>query len=157
MTSNSDSDIFRDSSPALASSENLLENMDLDAAMATLKTDTEVYQDEKAEHESKLVDLKRSVNEAASELELATNEHAVYTSAEVKERNRLEDLHTRIESHQQSVKTKAATLAELEETLEMGGDMEKENEELRKENQLLQLELEAMKADKEKQAIIMKR
>ena len=43
-----------------------------------LKTDTKVYQDEKAEHESKLVDLKRSVNEAASELELATNEHAAY-------------------------------------------------------------------------------
>ena len=85
--------------------------------MATLKTDTQVYQDEKAEYEFKLVDLKRSVNEAASELELATNEHAVYTSAEVKERNRLEDLHSRIASQQQLVQTKAATLAELEETL----------------------------------------
>ena len=82
-----------------------------------LKTDTKVYQDEKAEHESKLVDLKRSVNEAASELELATNEHAVYTSAEVKERNRLEDLHARIVSQQQLVQTKVATLAELEEVL----------------------------------------
>ena len=71
--------------------------------MATLKTDTQVYQDEKAEHESKLIDLKRSVNEAASELELATNEHAVYTSAEVKERNRLEDLHSRCASQQQLV------------------------------------------------------
>ena len=88
-----------------------------ESAMATLKTDTQVYQDEKAEHESKLVDLKRSVNEAASELELATNEHAVYTSAEVKERNRLEDLHTRIENQKQLVQNKAATLAELEQTL----------------------------------------
>ena len=85
--------------------------------MATLKTDTQVYQDEKAEYEFKLVDLKRSVNEAASELELATNEHAVYTSAEVKERNRLEDLHARIVSQQQLVQTKVATLAELEEAL----------------------------------------
>ena len=88
-----------------------------ESAMATLKTDTQVYQDEKAEHESELVDLKRSVNETASELELATNEHAVYTSAELKERNRLEDLNTRIENQKQLVQDKAAKLAELEESL----------------------------------------
>ena len=88
-----------------------------ETAMASLREDTQVHQDEKAKHESKLVGLKKDVNEAASELELATNEHAVYTSAEVKEKNRLEDLFSRIESTKESVKEKAAKLSELEETI----------------------------------------
>ena len=88
-----------------------------EAAMATLREDTQVHQDEKAKHESKLVDLKKDVNEAASELELATSEHAVYTSAEVKEKNRLEDLFTRIQTTKDSVKEKAARLSELEQTI----------------------------------------
>ena len=86
-------------------------------AMTTLRTDTQVYQDEKAEHESKLVDLKKSVNEAAAELDLATNEHAVYTSAELKEKNRLEDLNQKIETTKNNVKDKAAKLVELEEII----------------------------------------
>lgn len=90
------------------------EEANYEAAMATLKTDTQVYQDEKAIHESKLVDLKKAVNEAASELDLATNEHAVYTSAEIKEKNRLEDLKNRIEAQKTSVRDKAAKLTELE-------------------------------------------
>ena len=88
-----------------------------ETAMASLREDTEVHQEEKAKHESKLVGLKKDVNEAASELDLATNEHAVYTSAEVKEKNRLEDLFSRIESTKESVKEKAAKLSELEETI----------------------------------------
>ena len=88
-----------------------------ETAMASLREDTEVHQDEKAKHESKLVGLKKDVNEASSELELATNEHAVYTSAEVKEKNRLEDLFNRIESTKEIVEEKAAKLSELEETI----------------------------------------
>ena len=61
-----------------------------------------------------MVDLKKAVNEAASELDLATNEHAVYTSAEIKEKNRLEDLKNRIEAQKTSVRDKAAKLTELE-------------------------------------------
>ena len=93
------------------------EEANYETAMATLKTDTQVYQDEKAIHESKLVDLKKSVNEAASELDLATNEHAIYTSAEIKEKNRLEDLINRIDAQKASVEDKAAKLAELEENI----------------------------------------
>ena len=93
------------------------EEENYETAMATLKTDTQVYQDEKAEHESKLVDLKKAVNEAASELDLATTEHTVYTSAEVKAKNRLEELNNRIENQKASVRDKAAKLAELEETI----------------------------------------
>eukprot|EP00092_Neocalanus_flemingeri_P022265 GFUD01024145.1.p1 GENE.GFUD01024145.1~~GFUD01024145.1.p1 ORF type:complete len:1283 (-),score=468.97 GFUD01024145.1:142-3990(-) len=93
------------------------EESNYETAMASLKTDTQVFQDEKAKHESKLVDLKKSVNEAASELDLATNEHEVYISAEVKEKNRLEDLKTRIQTTKESVKDKAAKLVELEGTI----------------------------------------
>ena len=90
------------------------EEIKYEEAMTTLKTDTQVYQDEKAEHESRLVDLKKSVNEAAAELDLANNEHSVYTSAEVKEKNRLEDLNQRIETNKNSVKDKKVRLVELE-------------------------------------------
>ena len=38
------------------------------------------------------------MSEAASELDLATNEHEVYLSAELKEKNRLEDLYTKIQN-----------------------------------------------------------
>jgi len=93
------------------------EEANYETAMASLKTDTQVFQDEKAKHESKLVDLKKSVNEAASELDLATNEHEVYISAEVKEKNRLEDLKTRIQTTKDSVKDKAAKLVELERNI----------------------------------------
>ena len=93
------------------------EEANYETAMASLKSDTQVYQDEKAKHESKLVELKKSVNEASSELDLATNEHEVYISAEVKEKNRLEDLINRIHNTKESVKDKAAKLVELDQSL----------------------------------------
>ena len=46
------------------------------------------------------------MSEAASELDLATNEHEVYLSAELKEKNRLEDLYTRIQNTKESMKEK---------------------------------------------------
>ena len=88
-----------------------------EAALASLREDTQVYQDEKAKHESKLVGLKKDVNEAASELELANNEHQIYISAELKEKNHLEDLFNRIQTTKDSVREKAAKLAELEQTI----------------------------------------
>jgi len=93
------------------------EEANYETAMASLKSDTQVFQDEKAKHESKLVDLKKYVNEAASELDLATNEHEVYVSAELKEKNRLEDLNTRIQNTKESVKEKIANLKEFDQTL----------------------------------------
>jgi len=93
------------------------EEANYETAMSSLKTDTQVFQDEKAQHEGKLVDLKKTVNEAASELDLANNEHEVYISAEVKEKNRLEDLKTRIQTTKDSVKEKAANLVELERNI----------------------------------------
>eukprot|EP00090_Calanus_glacialis_P026751 TRINITY_DN42055_c0_g1_i1.p1 TRINITY_DN42055_c0_g1~~TRINITY_DN42055_c0_g1_i1.p1 ORF type:complete len:1294 (+),score=513.23 TRINITY_DN42055_c0_g1_i1:38-3919(+) len=93
------------------------EEVNYETAMASLKNDTQVFQDEKAKHESKLVDLKKTVNEAQAELDLATNEHEVYISAEVKEKNRLEDLKTRIQNTKDSVKGKAAKLVELEDSV----------------------------------------
>ena len=59
----------------------------------------------------------RNVNEAASELDLATNEHEVYLSAELKEKNRLEDLNTRIQNTKESVKEKISNLKEFDQTL----------------------------------------
>ena len=92
------------------------EEANYETAMASLKSDTQVFQDEKSKHESKLVDLKKYVNEAASELDLATNEHEVYLSAELKEKNRLEDLYTRIQNTRIG-EGKIANLKEFDQTL----------------------------------------
>ena len=47
------------------------ERGEYETAMASLKSDTQVWQDEKAKHQTKLVDLKKAVNEASEELNLA--------------------------------------------------------------------------------------
>ena len=56
------------------------------------------------------------MSEAASELDLATNEHEVYLSAELKEKNRLEDLYTRIQNTRIG-EGKIANLKEFDQTL----------------------------------------
>ena len=83
------------------------------AAMATLKSETQVHQDEKAVHETKLIDLKKTVNEAAEELNLATNEHDVYVSEEQKAKLRLDDMKNKIHNTKEQVKEKSKTLDDL--------------------------------------------
>merc|ERR1711962_1066854 len=84
-----------------------------ETAMANLKSDTQVWQDEKAKHQTKLVDLKKAVNEASEELNLAKNEHDVYVSEETNAKNRLEDIQNRIVQTKEQVKEKSKTLEEL--------------------------------------------
>jgi structural maintenance of chromosome 4 len=88
-----------------------------EAALATLKTDTQVWQDEKAKHNTKLIDLKKAVNEAAETLNLATNEHDVYVSEEQKAKLRLDDLMNKITSTKEQVKEKSKVLDDLNKTI----------------------------------------
>ena len=84
-----------------------------ETAMASLKSDTQVWQDEKAKHQTKLVDLKKAVNEASEELNLAKNEHDVYVSEETNAKKRLEEIQNRIVETKEQVKEKSKTLEEL--------------------------------------------
>ena len=84
-----------------------------ETAMASLKSDTQVWQDEKATHQTKLVDLKKAVNEASEELNLAKNEHDVYVSEETNAKNRLEEIQNRIVQTKEQVQEKSKTLEEL--------------------------------------------
>ncbi len=57
-----------------------------------------MFQDEKARHQTKLVGLKETVDAAQSALTIVSNELSVYTGAEQKERIRLEQLQSSIET-----------------------------------------------------------
>jgi structural maintenance of chromosome 4 len=106
--------------------------VEYEAAMASLKSDTQVWQDEKAKHETKLLDLKKTVNEAAEELNLATNEHDVYVSEEIKAKLRLDDLINKIHNTKEQVKEKSKALDELNKLIPA---KEKDLHNSRKENE----------------------
>ena len=57
-----------------------------------------MFQDEKEKHETKLVVLKKSVDETQSVLTIASNELNIYIGAEQKERIRLEQLQASIQN-----------------------------------------------------------
>jgi len=86
-------------------------------AMKTLRTDTQVWQDEKAKHETKLTDLKKDVNKAAEELDLATSAHDVYISEEKKAILRLDELKNNIHKNKEQVKEKAKKLEDLNQAI----------------------------------------
>jgi len=106
-----------------------------EAAMASLKMDTQQWQDEKAKHQTKLVDLKKAVNEAAEELNLAQNEHDVYVSEERKAKDRLEEMKNTIVNKKEAVKDKSKTLEELTKKIpEKSRDLRSSEEEAEKLN-----------------------
>jgi len=93
------------------------EEANYETAMATLKQETQVYQDEREKHESKLVGLRNGVDGAQSELTIAQNEYSVYTSAAEKEKIRLDQLKNSIDSTKQQISDKGSRLAELKKTI----------------------------------------
>lgn len=77
------------------------------------RTDTQQWQEEKAKHETKLLGLRKTVDEAAAVLNLENNEHEVYVSEEQKAKLRLEEVVTRIQTTKDQVKEKSKTLDDL--------------------------------------------
>ena len=57
-----------------------------------------MFQDEKERHETKLVDLRRTVDETQSVLTVVSNELSIYKGAEEQERIRLDQLQTSIQN-----------------------------------------------------------
>jgi len=89
------------------------EEKNYEAAMATLKQETQEFQDEREVHTSKLVGLRQTVDKAQSELTIAQNELSVYTSAGEKEKIRLEQIQQGIEDTRQQLADKGERLKEL--------------------------------------------
>ena len=72
-----------------------------------------MFQDEREKHGSKLIGLKKTVDESQSVLTIAQNELTIYTSAAQKEKIRLEQLKNSISSTKDQLKDKGARLEEL--------------------------------------------
>ena len=85
--------------------------------MTTLRAETQVFQDERERHGSKLIGLKKAVDETQSVLTIAQNELSIYTSAEHKEKARLEQLEAGIKSSREQLQEKGARLQQLEKLL----------------------------------------
>ena len=66
------------------------EQVKYDEAVVTLKAETQQYQDEKEVHETKLIGLRKTVNEKEAELKITESELQLLTSNEQKEKCKLE-------------------------------------------------------------------
>ena len=93
------------------------EDKNYELAMTSLKAETQVFQDEREKHGGRLVGLRKGVDETQSVLTIAQNELNIYTSAEQKEKIRLDQLTKSIQSTAEQVAEKGSRLTELEELL----------------------------------------
>jgi len=91
------------------------EDANYEKAMASLKAETQVFQDEREKHGKRLLGLRKGVDETQSSLTVAQNELNIYTSSEQKEKIRLDQLKKSIESTAEQVEEKGSRLEQLEE------------------------------------------
>lgn len=82
-------------------------------AMSTLNTETQQLQDEKAKYETQLIDLRKTVNEAKSALDIAQSELDIYQSTERTEQKKLEQIKTGLETARNTVQTQNAVVKRL--------------------------------------------
>jgi len=90
------------------------EEANYEKAMTTLKSETQEFQDEREKYASKLIGLKKACDETQSVLTIEQNKLSIYTSAEQKEKIRLDQLTASIQSTKEQVAEKGSRLKELE-------------------------------------------
>lgn len=86
-------------------------------AMSTLNTETQQLQDEKAQYETQLIDLRKTVNEAKSALDIAQSELDIYQSKERTEKKKLEQIMAGLETARNTVQNQSAQVKKLEKEI----------------------------------------
>jgi structural maintenance of chromosome 4 len=85
--------------------------------MESLKTATVEQQKEKEEHETKLIDLKRAVNEAKSKLDVAVAELEIYREKHTRLERQIQEVETQLETVSKSLEEDQATHTSLQKSL----------------------------------------
>ncbi|XP_042209674.1 structural maintenance of chromosomes protein 4-like [Homarus americanus] len=86
-------------------------------AMSSLNSETQLLQDEKTKFETKLVDLRKVVDEAKSGVDIAQSELDIYQSTEQNEKNKLEQVLASLEQAQNTISTRKGEIKNLEASI----------------------------------------
>lgn len=102
-------------------------------AMSTLNSETQQLQDEKAKFETKLIDLRKEVDEAKSAVDIAQSELDICQSTERNVKKKLEQILTGLEEAQSTVSRRKADVQKLEDNIPKNEkQLEKDRQELQK-------------------------
>lgn len=101
-------------------------------AMSTLNSETQQLQDEKAKFETKLIDLRKEVDEAKSAVDIAQSELDICQSTERNEKKKLEQIVAGIEKAHDTISKRKEDVQKLE------NDIPKSDEQLKMDMQKLQ-------------------
>eukprot|EP00095_Tigriopus_kingsejongensis_P001146 snap_masked-scaffold628_size122696-processed-gene-0.5 protein:Tk01146 transcript:snap_masked-scaffold628_size122696-processed-gene-0.5-mRNA-1 annotation:"structural maintenance of chromosomes protein 4" len=94
-----------------------------DQAVTTLNAETQEYQLEKETHETRLIDLKKDLNEKDSNLKLVQNELAILNSKEAKERAKLDQFELNLDQTSHKLKASQTQQHDISEKIP---DLEKQ-------------------------------
>ena len=83
-------------------------------AMTTLNSETQQLQDEKAKFETKLIDLRKVVDEAKSVVDIAQSEKDIYLSTERNEQKKLDQINSGMEKSREIITSKKDETKRLE-------------------------------------------
>ena len=83
-------------------------------AIESLNSETQQLQDEKQTHETKLIDLRKTVDETKSELDIAQSEKDIYLSTENAELKKFEKIKSSLESSKDTLAKRTEEISKLE-------------------------------------------
>ncbi|KAK7075166.1 Structural maintenance of chromosomes protein 4 [Halocaridina rubra] len=87
------------------------------AAMTTLNSETQQLQDEKTTHETKLIDLRKTVDESRSVVDISQSELDIYQSTEKKEQKKYDQLLSNLEKSQETFGCRQEEIKKLEKEI----------------------------------------
>ncbi|XP_066938729.1 structural maintenance of chromosomes protein 4 [Macrobrachium rosenbergii] len=96
-------------------------------AMSTLNSETQQLQDEKAKFETKLIDLRKVVDETKSVVDIAQSELDIYLSTERNEQKKLDQIKTGLEKAKETITSKSEEIKRLEKEVPQKEKQLKEN------------------------------
>ncbi|XP_068201013.1 structural maintenance of chromosomes protein 4 [Palaemon carinicauda] len=86
-------------------------------AMSTLNSETQQLQDEKAKFETKLIDLRKVVDETKSVVDIAQSELDIYLSTERNELKKLDQIKNGLEKSEETIKSKTGEIKRLQKEI----------------------------------------
>lgn len=85
--------------------------------MATLNSETQALQEEKKQYETRLIDLRKTVNETKSAVDIAQSELDIYQSTEKSEKKKLEQIESGLEKARETIGSRKDHVEKLKQSI----------------------------------------
>ncbi|CAL4126837.1 unnamed protein product [Meganyctiphanes norvegica] len=85
--------------------------------MATLNSETQTLQEEKKQYETRLIDLRKTVNETKSVVDISQSELDIYQSTEKSEKKKLEQIESGLKKAQETINSRKDQVEKLKQAV----------------------------------------